>query len=202
MGYTGPDMIACNIAAHQVDIYLDTGYLMPVVVPPGNRRLFGQPVGVWCIGDAAVPSDTRLGYGGKTEWRKLTGNPDNWLFCCKVDLQLLMSPRNLLNRDPIAEINRDLAVHGMRFYNAVAMGGSQACAADNVRDNAIWDPCRAGMVEQIKGVWFDARFHQNIRLQQRMVANKQMTAQDFWEMAGPVDPKECIENCETELCTS
>ena len=71
MGYTGLDMIACNIAAHQVDTYLDTGYLMPVVVPPVNRRLFGQPVGLWCIGDNAVPSDTRLGYGGKTEWRKL-----------------------------------------------------------------------------------------------------------------------------------
>ena len=191
MGYTGLDMIACNIAAHQVDTYLDTGYLMPVVVPPSIRHLFGQPVGLWCIGDNTVPSNTRLGYGGKTEWRKVSSNQDNWLYCCKVDLELLMSPRNLLNRDPIAELNRDLAAHDMRFYNAVAMGGSQACAADNVRDDAIWDPCRASMGEQIRGVWFDAHFHHNIRMQEKMVANKQMSAQDFWELAGPLHPDDC-----------
>lgn len=190
MGST-PDMISCNIAAHQVDTYLDTGYLMPVVVPPCNRQLFGQPVGLWCIGDDTVPSNTRVGFGGKTEWRKLSSNPDNWLYCCRVELELLMSPRNGMTRDPIAELNAELAVHGMRFYNAVAMGGSQACAADNGRDDALWDACRANMVEQIRGVWFDARFHHSIRMQQKMVANKQMSAQDMWQMAGPLHPEDC-----------
>lgn len=186
-----PDMLACNLAAKQVDEYLDTGYLMPVVVPPINRKLFGQPVGLWCVGDGAVLNDTRVGYGGKTEWRKLTSSPDNWLYCMKVDLELLMSPQNLMTRDPIDDLNRDLEEFGMRFFNAVVMGGSQACAADNVRDDAIWDPCRANMVEQFKGVWYDPRFHINIRLQEKMVANKQMSAQDFWEMAGPVHPSDC-----------
>jgi len=189
VGSTTPDMIACNISAHQVDTYLDTGYLMPVVVPPVNRRLFGQPVGLWCCGDNAVPSDTRIGYGGKTEWRKLTANPDNWLYCCKVELELLMSPRNLMTRDPIAELNRDLGIHGMWFYNAVALGGSQKCAADNVRNDDLWDPCRANMVEQYRDVWFDVNLHNSVRLQQKMVANVQISAQDFWEMAG--EPVAC-----------
>ena len=183
-----PDMIACNIAAKQVDEYLDTGFLMPVVVPPVNRKLFGQPMGLWCIGDDTVPSDTRLGYGGKTEWRKLTANFDNWLYCAKVELENTMSPQNFLTRNVIAHLNLDLHVHGMRFYNAVAVGGTQECAADNARTDEIWDPCRANIVEQIKGVWYDPRFHINIRLQEKMVANKQMSAQDFWEMAGPVHP--------------
>lgn len=196
-----PDMIACNLAAKQVDEYLDTGYLMPVVVPPINRKLFGQPVGLWCVGDGTVPSDTRIGYGGKTEWRKLTASPDNWLYCMKVDLELLMSPQNLMDRNPVDELNRDLGVHGMRFVNSVAMGGSQACAADNVRTMAIWDPCRANMVEQIKGVWYDPRFHISVRLQEKMVANKQMSAQDFWEMAGPVHASDCgCPSCGTEAC--
>ena len=202
VGYTGPDMIAVNIAAHQVDTYLDTGYLMPVVVPPVNRKLFGQPVGLWCINDDTVPSNTRVGYGGETQWRKLTGSPDNWLYCCKVELALLMSPNNLMERNPIDELNRDLHQHGMRFYNAVAMGGSQACAMDNAQTEEIWRPCEQSMVQQIRDVWFDARFHQSVRMQERMVANKQLSAQDFWEMAGPIDPNECIENCKTQLCTS
>ena len=194
-------MIACNIAAHQVDVYLDTGYLMPVVVPPANRKLFGQPVGLWCIGDDTVPSDTRVGYGGKTEWRKLMGNPHNWLYCCKVELELLMNPQNLLNRDPVAELNRDLSIHGMRHFNAVAYGGTQACAADNVRSDDLWDPCRAGMVEQIREVWWNPNFHNSVRQQQRMVANVQLSAQDFWEMAGPVHPDDCgCPACGTPQC--
>lgn len=191
MGYTGADMIACNIAAHQVDTYLDTGFLMPVVVPPANRKLFGQPVGLWCIGDDTVPSNTRLGYGGKTEWRKLTASPDSWLYCCRVELELLMSPRNMLTRNPLAELERDLHEVGCRHFNAVAYGGTQACAADNVRSDALWNTCKAGIVEQIQGVWFDPNFHQSIRMQQRMVANRQLSAQDFWAMAGPVHLGDC-----------
>lgn len=191
MAYSGPNMIAVNVSADQVKKYLDTGFLYPVVVPPANRKLFGQPVGVWCVGDDTTPGNSRIGFGGKTQWRKLTANPNTWLYCCKVDLELLMSPRNAMSKDPIAEMNAVLAKQGMKFTNAVAMGGSQECAADNMQTDSIWQPCRDRMAQQIADVWFDSWFHHSIRLQQKMVANKQMSAQDFWEMAGPVHSEEC-----------
>lgn len=186
-------MIACNIAAHQVDVYLDTGFLYPVVVPPCNRHLFNAPLGVWCIGDDKLPKDTRLGYGGQVEWRKVSANPDNWLYVAKAELNMLFDQKNELGRDPVAELNAELAKSGMRFENAVAMGGTRECAMDNCRTDEIWHACMLGMVEQIKQVWLKPQFHQSIRLQQKMVANKQMTAQDFWTMAGPTmkHPEDC-----------
>ena len=133
-------MIACNIAAHRGRHLPGHGLPDAGGGAPVNRRLFGQPVGLWCINDDTVPSNTRVGYGGKTEWRKLTASPDNWLYCCKVDLELLMSPNNLMERNPIDELDHGPAPVRHGFYNAVAMGGSQACAMDNAKTRRSGGP--------------------------------------------------------------
>ena len=179
------DMMGVNIKRIEIDRYLDTGFMYPVVVPPKARDLFNCPLGVWSMGEGT--KNIRVGFGGEVEWRRVSFNPDMWLFVARIEMDNLLSPDGgATQREGIKRIN-ELLPDGMHFPDGTAMGGSAACARDMGKHEECYQECMKGYAQQTEEVWTDPAFHLSLRLRDRMLSATAMSAQDWWLMSSPLD---------------
>ena len=175
-------MLAVNTNKAEAAEYMDTGYLSPFVVPPQHyAAMTTGEVSVWNVG---VKTKRVLIGKGEAIWKRLSPNPDLWLYVVQVpDMEVIEMP---FTRDVLTDLGLELRQHQMLLPEGVALHLRPECAADMGQTESVY---RAGIdhyAGQIRKVWFDARFHLSVRFREKMISGK-LNAAEWWQMAGGDD---------------
>lgn len=180
------ELVSVNLTDREIQEYLDTGFMPPMVVMPRVVDQFhGLALGVYCM--ASESGKMRIGSGGEVRWRKLFSNPANWLYVARVDLDLVAGDEAKIEGvRPVDEVNTILMKEhdtSMHFVDGVALIGHSA----GMKTPDEWKECSRGVAQQFADVWLTRDFHSTLRMREKMLRHDcEMKAEDWWVAAGPV----------------
>ena len=172
-------MLAVNTTKAEAAEYMDTGYLSPFVVPPQLLEMMTtEEVSVWNVG---VKTKRVLIGKGMAIWKRLSPNPDLWLYVMQVpDMEVVDMP---FARDVLTDLGLRLRHQQMMLPDGVSLHLRPETANDMGQTESIYREGINHLARQVNGMWFDARFHLSVRYRERIISGK-LSAGEWWQMAG------------------